>query len=516
MKKLFAPLLCFLWGLPVLAQTFVPPFYSETTYPTAAMGLVFRPQHNSCYSMGGAPLDNVSNNLYLHSWNCAGVTGYNGIAWSRNDLTNTTIYDFGYIMKAGAIYDMEVGLISTTSQTYVIASYWTNTGCYYDIYKWDPTGLFPSSLNNLISSTGRNIRMDSHKSYGVALTWEDTDGIRVKVFNTGVVNTLQIGSDRLILNTANCRNPDIAFAHAGTSDLLVRVVYVNPSGNVYVVNKSFNTVLGTTFPSIMFNTDDVQNGINPDELDIDCPDHHGEDNWSYIFRQGNVMKARLKTVSASATPFTITLGDASLSTAGNFAPTLAYANDGLSIYYGWYTAFVANPFPGYIAVERGQNGSYITSPGSYNRVANTSEFGGPQLAFSKQNDQSPSLFAAYAMSLGSPGYEIRSKLVPWTATSFRPGNTTGVENVAQQDIFVSATPSPFHQEFSINIPKDNNLSIYSIAIIDLSGRIVRKLNGNLSTINAGLKGIGSEMLPGIYIVDIHAKGVNKTIKVIKG
>jgi hypothetical protein len=220
-------------------------------------------------------------------------------------------------------------------------------------------------------------------------------------------------------------------------------------------------------------------------------------------------------------PFTINVSDASINTVSNVSPTIAYSNDGLSIYYGWATSYATTPTPGYIAVERTINGGYITPFSWYNRVTTSTTFpsGSPFLhvAFSKQNDESPAgLFAAYSMHTPPGDYEMRTKIVPWPASSFRNGNTTGVESVAQQDISISATPSPFHQEFSINIPKDNNSSIYSIAIIDLSGRIFRRLNGNLSTINAGLKGIGSEMLPGIYIVDIHAKGVNKTIKVIKG
>jgi hypothetical protein len=520
MKNLFAFALLFICCNSLNAQTFVAPIYPEIIYPTVAMNAIVRPQHVSCYGIASTPGSMTNNFLRVHSWNCIGAsTNFNGIAWRRTNMNNTATYDLGYVSKFGDIYDLEVGIISTTNQTFVIASYWTGNGCYYDIYKWDPTGLSPSSLNNLISLTGKHPRMDSHKSYGIAITWEDTDGIRVKVFNTSVVNTLQIGDNRLIENTANCIKPDVAFAHA-TSDLLVRVAYVNPAGDVYVVNKSFNTILGTTFPSIAFNTDDIQTGINPGEIDIDCPDHPSEDNWSYIYSQGNVIRARLKTVGFSAAPFTINVSDASINTVANVSPTIAYANDGQSIYYGWATSYATTPTPGYIAVERAINGGYITPFSWYNRVTTSTTFpsGSPFLhvAFSKQNDESPAgLFAAYSMHALPTDYEMRTKIVPWPATSFRPGNTTEVENVAQQDISVSATPSPFHQEFSINIPNDNNSSIYSVAIIDLSGRIVRKLNGNLSTINAGLKGIGSEMLAGIYIVDIHAKGVNKTIKVIK-
>jgi len=516
MKKTIMSLCCALLGtFAVQAQTFIPPSFSfpEVTYPTGPMNAVSRTFHTSCNSYGNLNGDN----LYVYSWSCTQpIAG--GFAFRRNTTADVLISQ-GYQPYAD-VSDLEVGLIAVNSTVFIVASYYkVNTGHFVDFWTWNVAGgtislyaSYPLTTNAIYS----RISLDVHKLYGAAVTWHDgNNDIFVKVFNTGggflqAGSTLQIASNGVI--------PDVAFSHYG--DLKVRVAYVDPtSGNIRVIHGLFNDLLVGT---VSIATDYVQTGIYPalgnqlnhnpvasNWMHIDSPDDNppGSDVWSYVYAatSGDIMS--ISKYNASA-PVLMNLS-------GNIkgqTPTIAYGADAQSIHYGWYTNFTATPQPGYVAVERRINGSYITPPNAYKVVANTTNYSGtPALCFSKQNDMNNNLFAVYPMFASPSGYEMRFKLVPWLATTFRHEVPVTGEPVIET---VSASPNPFTSTLQL---KGNLNHTYTLYVTDISGRVLYNRSGSLNELNAGLQEIAGPLKPGIYFLDIlnQTTSLRQSLKAVK-
>ncbi|WP_118974783.1 T9SS type A sorting domain-containing protein [Taibaiella koreensis] len=513
MRKIILSLCCaLLCGHAVQAQTFIPPSlaFPEGIYPTGPMNIVSRTMHTYCNSYG-----NVSgSNLYVYSWSCLSpING--GFAFRRNSTTDVLISQGNQVYTN--VSDLEVGLIMDGSTTYIVASYYRlNTGHFVDLWNWNVgagTVSLAATYNLSSSPNYGRIALDVHKLYGAAVTWQVGTDIFVKVFNTSggslqTSNNLQIGTNASI--------PDVAFSHFG--DLRVRVAYVDPAGTIRVINGRFNDLLSNI---VSLASDYAQPGaftgltasMNNNTwasawLNIDSPDDNppGFDVWSYAYNNAN---GDIMGVSkfGSGAPVVMNLS-------GNIRgerPTLCYDNNAQSINYGWYTNFNASPQPGYVAVERGLNGAFVTPSNTYKRVANTTDYSGtPVMAFTGQNDYNNNFFLVYPMITPS-GYEMRFKLVPWTATTFRyvvPGMTLPLAGS------VSLSPNPFTNTVKLNGNADDS---YTVHISDINGRMIYLKSGKLDVINAGLQEAAAPLKPGIYFVNVQNEttGVSQSLKTVK-
>jgi len=528
MKKLFKFTLGLLLTGGVAQAQFISPVFPETVYPTAPMAVVLRPQHTSCYSMSNMNYMGAANDLYIHTWNSSGGP-VNGIAWRRTTPGGATI-NFGTAVINGNIRDLEAGFIQVASDYFVIATYFeVGNGFFYRIYRWQPTGLVPVGGPNLLSACPdyRRISLDVHKLYGVAITWQDCSGrVYVKVANS-MGGTLVVGNNIEVTNAFNAAIPDVAFAHA--SALNVRIAYYDQGANqIMVMHEDFFTLLAACCPMPLV-TDDANPAFFPppimtdpfrsNNLQLDSPDHFSDDNWSYIYTDDQMnMWARLQTWSVSATPFTVNLSTWLGSFRNEYA-TLGYRPDGMGIHYGWFTRYTGAPIPGFIATELNDNGSFITPPGTYKVVANTTAYcTEPIMSFSKQNDLSARLFVAYPMiGVGGSGYEMRTKLVPWGAPSFitTPG-TPGVEAASVPDVELSVFPNPFTETFTIAVKNDSPSATYEVTMLDAQGKAVAKPKGNLTYVNETLQTAANNMPAGIYFITVKNDGeLHQTLRVVK-
>ncbi len=517
------------------AQTFVPPAISEIISVPSSAGIVSRVQHTSCYTSANVSFQGTPNNLYLYSWN-APFAGANfaGIGWCRRNTTDATVIQQGYMSLVSDIADLEVGFMNVRSDVYVIATYYKfSTGRHMmDIYRWDATTLTPFSMGNILSTSayGR-ISLDIHDLNTAAITWNDGSGLHIKIITGG--STLTIGNTLTITNApANSVIPDVAFSHPTSSSVIVRIAFVNAAnGDIHVMRRDLPFILASG-PTLTFIPEDINAGAyvgvtpiqfeyTPNNLNLDCPDHYSADNWSYAYTPSyNVILARIRTVSFSAAPFTITL-NTGLTGVNNFHPTIAYDRTGQSINYGWFTDYGNR---GYVAVERSETGAFITPSGTYKVVSNYTSFmpgintATPVMAFSKQNDNSSKLYAVYPILPASTlNIDLRTKLVPWTATTFNAVVPGGVTALTESERTASLSPNPFTNNISLRIAGDNGSDIYEVTMTDISGRAVGQLKGNLDAVNNQLNNTAGRLSKGLYLLNVtfYATGNTRTFKMVK-
>lgn len=528
MKKLVKLALGLLLTGSVAQAQFITPAFPETVYPTAPMAVVLRTQHTSCYSMTDIGFGAAANNLYIHTWNSAGGP-VNGIAWRRTNTAGTTL-NLGTAVINGDIRDLEAGFVQVSGTYFVVATYYEQgVGFFYRLYQWNPGGLAPVGGPVLLMACQqyRRISLDAHKLYGVAITWQDISGrVYVKVADASS-GTLVIGNNIEVTNAFNAAIPDVAFSHA--ANLNVRIAFVDEgSGLINVMHEDFFTLLGAGGP-MPFILDDlnpaafppplIQDPFRSNNLQLDSPDHFPDDNWSYIYTddQQNVF-ARLQTWSVSGVPFTMNLSNW-LGAFRNEFLTLGYRPDGMGIHYGWFTRYTGAPIPGFIALEMNDDGTFVTPPGNFKVVANTTAYSWePVMSFSKQNDLSNRLFVAYPMSgVGGFGYEMRTKLIPWGAPSFitTPG-TPGVATASVSEVELSVFPNPFTETFTVGVKNDAPTATYEATLTDLQGKAIAHPKGNLRGVNEALQNAVRNMPAGIYFLTVKNDGqLHQTLRVIK-
>lgn len=517
------------------AQTFVPPAIAEIISVPSSAGIVNRVQHTSCYTSANVSFAGTPNNLYLYSWNApwAGTT-FAGIGWCRRNTTDATVIQQGYMPLSSDIADLEVGFIIVRSDVYVVSTYYKfSTGRHMmDIYRWDATTLTPFSMGNILStSTYGRISLDVHDLNTVAITWNDTSGLHVKIISGGAA--LTVGGTITITNVpANSVIPDIAMSHPTSSSVMVRIAFVNAAnGDIHVMRRNLPAILASG-ATITFVPEDinaaaypgvtpVQFELTPNNLNLDCPDHYATDNWSYVYTPSyNLILARTRTVSFSASPFNMNL-NTGLTTVNNFHPTIAYDRTGQTINYGWFTDYGNR---GYVAVERTETGGFVTPSGTYKVVSNFTSFmpgihtATPVMAFSKQNDNSSKLYAVYPiLPVSTLAIDLRTKLVPWTATTFSAVVPGHIAELTKEESEAVISPNPFTNSIALRIAGNRGDDIYTVALTDISGKAVHQLKGNLDMVNNKLGAVSSHLSKGIYLVNVtfYATGNTRTFKIVK-
>jgi hypothetical protein len=199
------------------AQTLIPATSFEYTFP------------------GGAPAGDLPT---CYSWaniNFGGSSVYDGylsavngeLQWQMTvPSTPSSIFNQGTIAYPGCM-DLNVGYMWGGSPLAVVSYYMAGTGHFYDVYKWNTAGLFlVSSTQVSTMPTYTRISMDSHKTYGMVIVWEDAMDIYCVTGLSGSFST-----PILLGGTGNMKRPDVAFSHIPTI-LNVQFVYNLQTGPV--------------------------------------------------------------------------------------------------------------------------------------------------------------------------------------------------------------------------------------------------------------------------------------------
>jgi hypothetical protein len=526
------------------AQTFTPPGVPDHIYPAVSDSVVREVQHTSCYAKRNVDwYDNKqdtspeTNNLYLHTWNTINYQpSGNGIAWRRTNTADATINE-GFVTMPNMVYDLEVGMMQAGKTIYVFVSYCVpGNPCafYYDVYIWGPTGLAPWSMGNLLGTDSlfhRRISMDCHDLNKLVIAWQDASGVRVKAFTTTATAYTTWGT-KTISGTSTGALPDVAIGNPPGGPV-VRVAYVgNWTGTapypIYVRSRALATVATAGSATLSFTLDDTNPGayvggfydLSDNNLNLDCPDQTLEDNWAYVYSvDQHLIMARMRTLSVGSAAFTITPpltnvgGGGDLASQFNRFPVVTYSQDPRRLYFGWFTNFGGQ---GYVAVHYHDNGASIWPAGNYKKIANTPAFPTyPLLTFNKENTTAARLFLAYPM-LPPVISEMRTKLIPFGATSFSGRANGNIETLATGMPEIVVYPNPFRDGFSLKSSAPGN-TLHQMVLMDVQGRVLLESMGTVEEVNNALQQKSRGLGNGVYYINVMLPELrqSRTIAVTK-
>ncbi|RQO29691.1 hypothetical protein DBR32_15255 [Taibaiella sp. KBW10] len=518
----------------------------------AVPGPVMRPDNASSSTIQLVNGVSGQENLFIHSWDgpTTSVNGnpefHSGIAWRRSDLGGNTINeDFIYLKYAS---DIDAVIYEDGGEYYVLAAYYfdeydpATKGHYYDIYRFDGSGLTPVSIHNLLtlSPTFGRINVDATTS-GLAITWcVPGTGIYAK---SGELSGANFGPNVLLPNTGNMVDPDVCIRRgdggSGTG-LDLQIAYLTNTLNVmYEYRVPFYDVFGgaTTGLTAEYVAGTVgTNQYAPPR--IDCPDKWGgKQRWAIALGISNYDHTTNMTTEwvyavvknedwpGVAPTWTYpTIIDLSYVTYGPgwafpTSPVIAYNRnqDGLTV--GWITKQNTAVIPGttqskYVAVDVSDDGTAMPAvvPGSYNMISNAPCDVMPVLAFSGQdlNSDYDGLHIAFSEYVPYPPfYNIKYKDRKWGLSTFK-----GVVDVqANKNVNISVAPNPFNNALSFNAPAKGD---YKITLIGIDGRVVYEHQcmmdqGQAYQINT------PELASGTYVINVSSRDnkLNYTQKMVK-
>ncbi|MBZ0100188.1 MAG: T9SS type A sorting domain-containing protein [Taibaiella sp.] len=520
------------------AQVFNPPSAYEDSYPNNNMN-ISRTTHTSCFAWSGLSLFGPSEDIVVSAWDEPSAGG--AVAWRRLQNGNPSIINAQGIIPYGSGFrDLEVGYLLVNGVFRIFVAYHkAGSGHYMDIY--DLTGLGPVLLTTVpLSSQAQysRISMDSHKLYGVAVTWEEGARIRTVVAwdNSGVIGISPVTT---FIHPVGMFNPDVAFSHY-TGPLLCEYVYYDPANNrFYQTSFDFWTMAGFVVNTAVFPTvQDIDVVAGPSIANIDCPDHSSISRWAYTYSVGGSdVYARIQE-GGGVTTINITdgsMGIAAINSALNLHPFLAYsaAGGGNSIAIAWYTNYIdpgTSQQAAYIAAEVTSNGGGVVSSPDYLTIPNTPIIasGTPVLSLSKGTqyaDYLYTIFPQYNYLLGT-GYEMQHKYHDWTSTwSYKGARThrcpdeeriSGLAHTNADAALITAYPNPFNDDLSLVIPADMQTENVTVTITNVTAAVVRTFSGVAAKVNQQLR-TTANLQPGLYLlqVDIPSKQITKTLKVTK-
>lgn len=497
-----ALLLTFLAGFlqPASAIIWVPPMANQNIYP-APGGWVSRPVSTSNYSITNIPTAYGNVDLYLSAWSSPGNSEF---VW-RFATPGSDPGILANIIAQGtvpfsSITDLEVGYVNVGGGNHEIylAYYRNGVGHRMDIYKLNAGLAAPAFSSTMILSAspayGR-IRIDCHKTYGVALVWQYPGvGIQTKVCNNGV---WPAGVTTLCGTTANNFGPDVAFSHS-SGPLNVHYVWQDQvTGDITESVGDWTTLL--TGPAAYCATvEDVNPGVSTADLRpvIDCPDHFNVENWAYTYTPDNAnIFVRFIDYNSGTPPTTVSVNSGALGNATTlgmykvYSPCLyygeAFTGGGTDhIHVGFYITD-GSAFNGYVGIQMNEKGSALISAPDYMRLpaafTATRYPLRPGVSYSRISDPglSPNyMYATYYDLSGS--YRLHHAAHPWGAVAFKGGQpvvlhpecgqqqSTTANRVAA-DITVS--PNPFTDRVSTTFALQE-AGIVRLQLMDITGRIV--------------------------------------------
>lgn len=479
---------------------FISPVNPETAYPDWTMGIVMRPDHVSChgfhYDSGHFYAYSQNNIAYSNSINAS-------ISYLYMDPTNMVIYDQNTITFNNAL-DLEVGTLEYNGSKIVLASYYNPNGVFLDVYEYIfGTGLVLINQHQL-SNSGKRPRIDSHKGYAAAITWEENNRIMVAAYESSGI----ISNPITLVGSNSGSIPDVAFGH--NNDLFVRIAYFHePSNSIRVSHEKFYNILSAS-GGMTFVTDDVQSGIKTDYIDIDGPDHSTDDRWVYVYNEwGNRIRAVSYIPGLAATPFVFDITDPSIYYLKSKKPSVAYSANSDRFHVAWSNNSNSTTVEQhYLSVIRRVDGAYITPYGNYMLVANTTDYGYQNyIAISKSNEHTDDLFTTYSMHTSN--YEMYYKFKNYSASTF--------SGIADQPISVQlkGLPNPYQNYFYLDSDNISSDDVLEVQVFDIMGRVIFNATGDFNKINYQLRQESGQFNTGHYIVNTKINGVLSQLKMIK-
>lgn len=508
------------------------------TFGGGTMGPVIRPQNASASTMQDiiGP-SGATENLYIHSWDVYSSAQYNGIAWRRTDASGSLINEDYIPIKYAD--DIDAVIFEDGGAYFVLAAYYyndgdpTTKGHYYDIYKWDVTGLVPvSTLNLLTNNNFGRINVDA-TSYGLAIVWDvPFVGIHVK---TSFFPGIAFGPDAILPGTDDKTDPDVCIRRGGGGSgtgLDLQIAFVNTARNIlFECRVPFFNALSGSAAGMTYEFATPSSGGNLFNAPrIDCPDVWNTQRWAVSYATNNIsgssntesIHAAIKNDDWSPAPAIVNLNTASyITTSGPELcnPVVAYNDVSDRIVVGWITKQNTSVIPGttdvkYVAMDIKDNGGAapVFIPGSFNMISNTIGSFEPVLAFSGQNMNSGfdglyTAFSQYATVFPSD-YSMMSKTRKWSLSTFK-----GAANLKVDKATLAVSPNPFDNSLSFQAPGEGK---YKVSLFSIDGREVYSNTAALSHGQAFQFSTG-ELASGTYIIKVLSpeNGVNYTQKLVK-
>lgn len=445
------------------------------------------------------------------------------------------------------VYYPEVAFIRGNDQLfYIVLAYYRSrdyhdigvSGHFYDIYRWESTGITPVSVNVPLSSeiAPRRISIDAHLNYGLAMAWETSEGLRVKAMQSGGIN-LTIGPTLMVTSAPTGLDPDVAFSHEGESseNLHVRLLYCVPAGGTlaaYTISwrKFYDLFTGT---GIAFFTDYFTlRPYTPSSHftgnvmhHLDCPDHSTLKRWAFTYYNPTLDRVELfswnpgtsSVVNTDITGAFFTVADWTFG-----SNTLAYDRQIDQIHVGFFaykSPSSTSLMPtGFAAVTYKETGAKVGIANQYKVINNTPYTPwGSSISFSKQNDNTSQVFISYPARIGvSSVAEVRHKhaMLP-----IAYGNMSAGVNIDEQIGFTAqVVPNPIGEQFELRV-KEDFFYQYDAVLTDISGKTISHCSGRLSEISSRLSFETRALPAGMYFINLtQHKGieVQKTqIKIVK-
>ncbi|MBX9448788.1 MAG: T9SS type A sorting domain-containing protein [Taibaiella sp.] len=487
--------------------------------------------------------------LYVWAWSNTNVgTGGCGIGWKRTVIGDpTNIVDDGFLVLDKHVYYPEVAFIRGNDQLfYIVLAYYRSrdyhdigvSGHFYDIYRWESTGITPVSVNVPLSSeiAPRRISIDAHLNYGLVMAWETSEGLRVKAMQSGGIN-LTIGPILPVTSAPTGLDPDVAFSHEGSSpdDLHVRLLYCVPSLGTtaeYTISwRNFYDLFTGTGVAFFLDYFTTLNYTPSSHFTgnvmhhLDCPDHSLLKRWAFTYYNSFLDRVQLFNWNPGTSSVLNTDITGAYFTAADWSfgsNTLAYDKETNLIHVGFFaykSPSSTSLMPtGFAAVTYFETGTKLGVPNEFKVINNTPYTPwGSSISFSKQNDNTNQVFISYPARIGvSSVAEVRHKhaMVP---TAY--GNMSAGVNIDEQTGFTAqVVPNPIGEQFELRV-KGDLFYQYDAVLTDISGKTISNCSGRLTEISSQLSFETRALPAGMYFINLtQYKGsdVQRTqIKLVK-
>lgn len=515
---------CFAFALSTQAQVFIPATCYQNVYPAGLPG----GSTPHCYSYGNINFGGPVYDAYL-----ASIDGK--VFWRMTNPGNPAVtFNQGTVAYPNC-QDISVGFnYGLGGVANAIVSYYKNgVGHFYDVYTWNVGGLTllsSTQISTLLNYT--RISMDSHRTYGIVIIWEEATSLRAITGLNGVYNgPIALGG------TNNMKRPDVAFSHS--SALNVHFVYWIQTGvNSYRIFESvadFFTLHASA--SLTPTVQDITGVVtSPAPIpSIDCPDHYNVENWAYTYAvNGTDIFVRSVDFNSTGLPVTTNVVNGTIGNAPMWAkeigPRIAYNQGCNTFHVAWYSSYVVAPngqcyFTEQIKEIAGP-GSLFSSP-DYELVATNSALppgaAHNSIAFSKQNDANTYLYTVYLDNAG-----VHHAFHKWPVnTSFRTSDNDH-QSIAQNcdaNHNMAATaqarakeltvgPNPFSDHVNLYVPAAVKDEMMNIRLTDISGKLLADHNCVASEAAAFVEKATHGLQTGTYFLNtaIEAMDLHQNFK----
>lgn len=497
-----------LWTSNMQAQ-FIPASNPDFVFPPAAAGVTANPTHMSSFDYEVTAMGTWGNfNAYSWSNDNSTMPNNSGIAFAFTDITNSVLFDQGFISLTAK--EVEIAVVEFNGAVQVLVSYEDYLGgVYADIYEYTTTGtLSPVLTGNMLDPNGNKPRISQMKAHNIVIAYETPTGIAMNTYTpiSGFTPTCYMAG------TAGAVIPDVSL-NANSNALDVYIAYYNPAANEIVLEF---LDLPTVEMGGMFSFNIVDNNplsIVPQYIDLDSwYTPTGATQWAYAYDQQYMLLMRLFNPAASPMLMDVQLTTAALS--GNFAPvkpSLTYDNSGNVIDIAWsqfMLSGIANPTIGMQLDNLGNNlfgTSYLEVqqtgmplPQNYSLVA---------LSKNKFNSVGD-IFCAFSLD-----YTMLNADINYKFKSSSAGSTYNAKQLNKAG--VQLYPNPFNNQVSLAIDKINGDDIIYVNVYDITGKQIMQSAATIDEVNHQLNNAAAKWSNGVYMLKVVNGQDISNLKMIK-